>query len=535
MLLQIDNLSTWIDIETEEGISHRQILTDVSLSLDRGTTCALVGESGSGKSVTALSILRLLEESCRTETRGSVLFEGRDLLTLDRDEIRTVRGNRIAMIFQEPMTSLNPVYTVGSQLLEPLLLHRRMNRKEAEQEAVRLLQRTGIDDPEARLRVYPHQLSGGQRQRVMIAMALACRPALLIADEPTTALDVTIQAQILDLIGDIQQEFGMGLLLITHDLVMVRRIADTIAIMKGGRIVEAGPTERVFEQPGDDYTRHLMSSIPHPTPEAKEEGPVLLQVEGLSCHFRLPAGWQGLLRRRTKVIKAVEDVSLEMRQGTTCGIVGESGSGKTTLAMAVLKLVPSSGIIRFSGVDLQPLSTSRMRPLRRNIQVVFQDPYSSLSPRLTVQEIIEEGLKVHDLGGSREERFQLVASALADVELEPEMAHRYPHEFSGGQRQRIAIARAIVLRPQLLILDEPTSALDMTIQAQIITLLRELQHKYRMTYLFISHDLRVVRALADHVVVMQHGRIVEAGPARQIFTAPSQPYTRTLFRAALLP
>ena len=533
MLLQIDNLSTWITTETEEGLSRRRILSDVSLSLDRGKTCALVGESGSGKSVTALSILRLLEETCETENSGRILFEERDLLTLARDEIRAVRGNCIAMIFQEPMTSLNPVYPIGSQLVEPLLLHRKMSRQEADCEAIRLLSRTGIDDPEARMQAYPHQLSGGQRQRVMIAMALACRPALLIADEPTTALDVTIQAQILDLIQDLRQEFGMALLLITHDLPMVRRVADSIFIMQDGRVVESGPTAAIFDQPQDPYTRHLMASIPQAAPEEKEPGPVLLKTDRLNCHFRLPVGWQGFLRRRYKTIRAVDDVSLEVREGTTCGIVGESGSGKTTLAMAILRLAKSSGAISFAGTDLQPLSNSRMRPLRRQLQIVFQDPYSSLSPRLTIQEIIEEGLQVHRVGGSRDERFRLVAETLTEVELEPEMAHRYPHEFSGGQRQRIAIARAIVLKPRLLILDEPTSALDMTIQAQIIDLLRQLQRKYRMTYLFISHDLRVVRALADQVVVMQHGRIVEAGPAREIFAAPAQPYTRTLFRAAL--
>ena len=533
MLLDISNLSTWITVETEEGLERRLILDKVSLTLERGMTTALVGESGSGKSVTALSILRLLEESSQVTHSGSILFEGRDLLALDRDQIRGVRGNRIAMIFQEPMTSLNPVYSVGNQMLEPLLLHQKMTKKEAEREAIRLFERAGIDDPEARMQVYPHQLSGGQRQRVMIAMALACRPALLIADEPTTALDVTIQAQILDLIQDLQQEFGMALLLITHDLAMVRRIADNISIMKDGRIIEHGPTEQIFNRPVQNYTRHLMAAIPQETAEAKEAGPILLETAGLNCHFRLTAGWQGLFRRRTRVIKAVDDVSLQLHEGTTCGIVGESGSGKTTLAMAILKLVRSSGPIIFEKQDLQKLSNSQMRPLRSRIQIVFQDPYSSLSPRLTVQEIIEEGLKVHRLGGNRQERFALVASILKDVELEPEMAHRYPHEFSGGQRQRIAIARAIVLRPRLLILDEPTSALDMTIQAQIIALLRDLQRKYRMTYLFISHDLRVVRALADYVAVMQHGRIVEAGPAREIFSSPGQPYTQTLFRAAL--
>ncbi|MDP3481005.1 MAG: ABC transporter ATP-binding protein [Desulfoprunum sp.] len=533
MLLHIDKLSTSITVESESGLSRKQILHDVTLSSDRGATTALVGESGSGKSVTALSILRLLEESNQVTNSGSIVFDGQEILGMDREEIRAIRGNRIAMIFQEPMTSLNPVYPVGNQMLEPLMLHQKMSKKEAEREAIRLLDRTGIEEPEARMRVYPHQLSGGQRQRIMIAMALACRPALLIADEPTTALDVTIQAQILELIQDLQQEFGMGLLLITHDLAMVRKVAGNIYIMKDGRIVEHGPTEQIFNRPTDDYTRHLMAAVPEAAPARKNEGPVILETRGLSCHFQLPAGWETPFKRRIKTIKAVDDVSLQLREGTTCGIVGESGSGKTTLGLAILKLVRSQGPILFDNQDLQSLSNRQMRPLRRTIQIVFQDPFSSLSPRLTVQEIIEEGLKVHNLGGSREERFELVASVLREVDLDQEMAHRYPHEFSGGQRQRIAIARAIVLKPRLLILDEPTSALDMTIQAQIIALLRDLQEKYRMTYLFISHDLRVVRALSDYVAVMQHGRIIEAGPAGEVFTAPTQAYTQTLFRAAL--
>ena len=533
MLLHIDTFSTWITVESETGLDRRQILHDISLSSDKGMTTALVGESGSGKSVTALSILRLLEESSTMANSGSIIFDGQEMLKLDREQIRSIRGNRIAMIFQEPMTSLNPVYPVGNQMLEPLMLHQKMNRKEAEQEAIRLLDRTGIEEPEARMRVYPHQLSGGQRQRVMIAMALACRPSLLIADEPTTALDVTIQAQIIELIQDLQQELGMGLLLITHDLAMVRKVADQIYIMKDGRIVEHGPTEQIFNQPADTYTRHLIAAVPESAPAGKVAGPVILETRDLNCHFQLPAGWKSFFKRRMKTIKAVDHVSLQLREGTTCGVVGESGSGKTTLGMAILKLVRSSGSILFNNQDLQPLSNRQMRPLRSAIQIVFQDPFSSLSPRLTVQEIIEEGLKVHNLGGSRQERFDLVAKTLEEVDLEPEMAYRYPHEFSGGQRQRIAIARAIVLKPRLLILDEPTSALDMTIQAQIIELLRSLQDKYQMTYLFISHDLRVVRALADYVAVMQHGRIIEAGPAREIFSSPGQPYTQTLFKAAL--
>ena len=534
MLLEIDKLNARFSVETSTGgTTQEQVLRDITLSMRKGETVALVGESGSGKSVTALSILRLLEESSPIRYTGSIRFTGVDLFSLPKKEIRTFRGNRIAMIFQEPMTSLNPVYPIGHQLIEPLLLHRSMSPAEARVEAVRLLERTGIEDPAERLNVFPHQLSGGQRQRVMIAMALACRPDLLIADEPTTALDVTIQAQILDLIRDIQQEYGMAVLLITHDLPMVRKMAGTIHIMKDGRIVEYGDTEQIFDSPRDPYTRRLLAAVPHEVPRPKEESPVLLTTRDLNCRFRIKTGWKNLFTRRIKVINAVDHVNLTIKAGTTCGIIGESGSGKTTLGMAILKLIKSEGAITFANQDLQPLSTARMRPLRKQIQVVFQDPYSSLSPRLTVDEIISEGLKVHSRDLTREQRAAHVAAALTEVGLEPEMAFRYPHEFSGGQRQRIAIARAIILRPRFLILDEPTSALDMTIQAQIIELLKDLQQRLEMTYMFISHDLRVIRALADQVAVMQHGRIIEAGPAGEIFSSPRQEYTKTLFRAAL--
>jgi microcin C transport system ATP-binding protein len=535
MFLEIDRLNLWFNSFDENNRPvEKQVLFDVTLALEKGRTTALVGESGSGKTVTAASILRLLEESCNIRLEGEIRLEGSNLLALPPEEIRKIRGNRIAMIFQEPMTSLNPVYTIGNQLIEPLRLHRRLGRKEAEREATGLLDRTGIDDPAGRLRAYPHQLSGGQRQRVIIAMALACRPALLIADEPTTALDVTIQAQILALINDIQKEYGMAVLLITHDLEMVRRHAATLFIMQHGRIVESGSTAQVFAAPSHPYTRSLMSAIPAHRREGAEPGPVLLETDRLSCRFELLGGWVHPFKRRKKVIRAVDEVSLRLHQGTTWGIVGESGSGKTTLGLAILKLVHSTGPILFAGQDIQPLTNRRLRPLRHDIQIVFQDPFSSLSPRFTVQEIIEEGLRIHFPRASREERFQLVVDTLGEVGLEEEMAFRYPHEFSGGQRQRIAIARAIVLRPKLLILDEPTSALDVTIQGQIIDLLLQLQNRYGMTYLFISHDLRVIRALADYVAVMRHGRIIEAGPVRQIFTAPAQDYTRTLFAAALV-
>ncbi|MBU1564424.1 MAG: dipeptide ABC transporter ATP-binding protein [Proteobacteria bacterium] len=535
MFLEIDHLNLWFNSFVDEKPVQNQVLFDVSLTLKKGETVALVGESGSGKSITALSILRLLEDSCDIRIEGEIRFEDKNLLSLSPEELRKIRGNRIAMIFQEPMTSLNPVYTVGNQLMEPLKLHLGLDKKEAETEAIRLLQRTGIEDASGRMHSYPHQLSGGQRQRVMIAMALACRPSLLIADEPTTALDVTIQAQILALIEDIQEEYGMAVLLITHDLEMVRRHASFISIMQHGRIVENGPKREIFSAPSHPYTRSLMSAIPESSRAASPLGPVLLTTENLSCHFQMNGGWVHPFKRRKTIVKAVDEVSLEFHRGSTWGIVGESGSGKTTLGMAILKLVHSTGAIVFDGQDIQPWTNNRLRPLRSDIQIVFQDPFSSLSPRFTIREIIEEGLLVHTPNTTREERFQLVVDTLREVGLEEEMAFRYPHEFSGGQRQRIAIARAIVLRPKLLILDEPTSALDVTIQGQIIDLLIELQKKYDMTYMFISHDLRVIRALADHVAVMQHGKIIEAGPAQEIFTSPVQEYTRTLFAAALVP
>jgi len=534
MLLAIDNLNVTFSLDTGGARPEdNQVLHDVSLTVDQGETVALVGESGSGKSVTALSILRLLEEGSQVHTSGSITFEGQEILSLPANKLRAIRGNRISMIFQEPMTSLNPVYTIGNQLIEPLLLHRAMTRKEAEQEAIRLLDRTGIDTPAARLRSFPHQLSGGQRQRIMIAMALACRPSLLIADEPTTALDVTIQAQILELIRDLQDEFKMAVLLITHDLALMKQIAGHVHIMQGGRIVEHGPTRELLMAPQHPYTIHLLQSIPHGNPVAKQGLKPLLSVNNLDCHFHLKDGWSGFMKRKIKTIKAVNDVSLTIDQGTTCGVVGESGSGKTTLGMAILKLTKSQGGITFDGRDLQQLGNREMRPLRRELQVVFQDPFSSLSPRMTVEQIVEEGMRVHGLGGTPRQRHAIVAETLHEVGLSPDMAWRYPHEFSGGQRQRIAIARAIVLKPRLLILDEPTSALDMTIQKQIIDLLLDLQQRYGMTYLFISHDLRVVQALADQVAVMQHGRIVEAGPAQEIFTAPRHSYTKRLFAAAL--
>ncbi|MHB8789021.1 MAG: ABC transporter ATP-binding protein [Desulfobulbaceae bacterium] len=536
-LLSIKDLTlAFVSEENPEGLDR--VLVDVCLDIHPASTHALVGESGSGKSVTALSVLRLLEDVSQVRTSGRILFRGQDLLALPREGMLAIRGNQIAMIFQEPMTSLNPVYTIGNQLIEPLMLHQGLNRGEAREKAVQLLARTGIAQPEYRVDSYPHQLSGGQRQRAMIAMALACRPALLIADEPTTALDVTIQQQILALIKDLQQEYNMAVLLITHDLPLVRKIADTVSIMHQGRIVEQGPAAAIFAAPRDAYTKALLAAVPAGPPPPRPAAPPLISLRNIRCDFVLRKGLPFLSSSGKTTVRAVDDVSLEIPQGGTLGIVGESGSGKSTLGMCLLRLVPCSGTIVYAGRDreitLSTLNSREIRPLRRDLQIIFQDPFSSLSPRLSIGQIIGEGLRVHKLGGSRTEQEKLVAQALLDVDLEPEMRHRYPHEFSGGQRQRIAIARAIILQPRLLILDEPTSALDMTVQAQIIDLLKRLQQRYDMTYIFISHDLRVVRAMADDIAVMQNGMIVESGPAATVFAQPRQPYTRQLFQAAFL-
>ncbi len=533
-MLRVDQLNAWLPDPSapDDRARDTRLLRDVSLQIDDGETVALVGESGSGKTVTALAILRLLENTSPIRIEGGVSFAGQPLLSLPMEAMRTIRGNRIAMIFQEPMTSLNPVFPIGNQLLEPLLLHRHMTKAAARQEAIALLERTGIEEAEARLDVYPHQLSGGQRQRVMIAMALACRPALLIADEPTTALDVSIQAQILALIRELQQELGMAMLLITHDLAMVRSIAQRIAIMKDGAIVETGSPQQIFAHAAHPYTRRLIAAIPAAKPLLKADAPILLETRGLSCTFRLPGNRGTLFRRRFRTVKAVDQVDLSIKAGTTCGVIGESGSGKTTLALALLRLTPSSGSILFNGKQLQELSLRQMRPFRSDLQIVFQDPFSSLSPRLSIGQIVAEGLRVHQRGLSRDERLRLVEQALYDVGLPADIIHRYPHEFSGGQRQRVAISRALVLRPKLLVLDEPTSALDMTIQRQILELLKDLQQKYALTYLFISHDLKTTRALADHIVVMRNGRVVEQGPAQEIFERPQQEYTRGLLSAA---
>ncbi len=521
---------------TGEGRQEAWTLDRIHFQLFPGETLALVGESGSGKSVSALAILRLIEEMSPVRTTGSITFAGQELTGLSLAQMRSLRGNRIAMIFQEPMSSLNPVYPVGMQLMEPMRLHRGMERAAARTRALALLQRTGIDDTARCFASYPHQLSGGQRQRVLIAMALACEPELLIADEPTTALDVTIQEQILDLICDLQRESGMAVLLISHDLPMVRRIAHRVTIMHRGRVVEEGTVADIFRQPRQDYTRHLLAAIPRAVHRPRPAGPLLLELRELSCRFPLARTWRGRLQGAPATHTALDRVSLRLHQGTTLALVGESGSGKSTLALCILGLTGCEGEVLYhteAGSHLlSSLSARAFRPLRRDLQIVLQDPISSLSPRLSVAQIVGEGLQVHRIGASRGERLALVHEALAEVELDPAVAHRYPHEFSGGQRQRIAIARALILRPKLLILDEPTSALDATIQRQVLELLRRLQERHHLSYLFISHDLRVVRSLADSIAVMRRGVLVEQGPADQVFNNPQHPYTRRLFAAA---
>ncbi len=501
----------------------------VSFTVGKGETVALVGESGSGKSVTALSTVSLLGDNAEI-SGGPIWFNGTNLSNASEPDLRRVRGNDISFIFQEPMTSLNPLHTLEKQLAESLLLHQGLSGRPARTRILELLTRVGIQDPESRLTAYPHQLSGGQRQRVMIAMALANGPELLIADEPTTALDVTIQAQILDLLAELKTSEGMSMLFITHDLGIVRKIADRVVVMKDGLIVEQGLTRDIFSNPQHPYTQRLLSAentgYPDPVPEGAE---VVAETQHLRIWFPIH---RGLLKRTVGYVKAVNDATLSVREGETLGIVGESGSGKTTLALAIMRLISSDGRIAFLGQDIQGLSGRSMRPLRAEMQIVFQDPYGSLSPRMTVEEIISEGLTVHGVEKGRDRR-EMVAEIMAEVGLDPLTMHRYPHEFSGGQRQRIAIARAMILRPRLVVLDEPTSALDMTVQVQIVQLLRELQRKYRLAYLFISHDLKVVRALSHKVMVMKRGDVVEAGDAGEIFDAPKTEYTRELMAAAL--
>ena len=501
----------------------------VSLTLAKGETLALVGESGSGKSVTALSILQLLPYPLASHPTGSIQFDSEEMIGASKQTLMKVRGARVGMIFQEPMTSLNPLHTVAKQIGESLVVHRGMSKSEARARALELLKLVALKDPEQRLDSYPHQLSGGQRQRVMIAMALANEPDLLIADEPTTALDVTIQAQILELLRDLQQKLGMAVLLITHDLGIVRKTADRVAVMTDGEIVEQGPVAQVFDHPAHPYTQMLLAAEPKGDPVAADaSADEILAADDLKVWFPIK---RGLLKRTIGHVKAVDGVTVKLRAGQTVGVVGESGSGKTTLGLALLRLQSSEGAIRFDGKDIHGASWADMRPLRREMQIVFQDPYGSLSPRMTIGEIIAEGLNTHGIreGVEVEKR---VASALEEVGLEPIMSRRYPHEFSGGQRQRIAIARAIVLEPRFLVLDEPTSALDMSVQAQIVDLLRDLQHRHNLAYMFISHDLKVVKALAHDLIVLKDGKVVEQGPAKAIFQAPQEEYTQALLAAA---
>src|SRR5690349_9428152 len=520
------------DLSIAFGHGNREVLAvdRVSFDIRKGETMALVGESGSGKSITALSVMKLLPYPAAHHPSGSIKFQGRELLNMKEQEIREVRGNDVAIIFQEPMTSLNPLHTIEKQLREILTLHQGLTGEAARRRIIELLGQVGIPDPVGRLASYPHQLSGGQRQRVMIAMALANNPDLLIADEPTTALDVTVQAQILKLLKDTQTKLGMSMLFITHDLGIVRKLADRVCVMQRGKIVEQGDVEPVFTAPEHPYPQALLAAEPKPDPAPPcPEAPVVVETKDLKVWFPIK---RGVLRKVVGHIKAVDGVSIELRKGETLGVVGESGSGKTTLGLAILRLISSTGPIVFMGNEIESLKFKQMRPFRHNMQIVFQDPYGSLSPRMSVSDIIEEGLWVHHPKLNKAEREARVIRALQDVGLDPDTRFRYPHEFSGGQRQRIAVARAIVLEPTFVVLDEPTSALDMLIQSQIVALLRKLQRDRELTYMFISHDLRVVAALASRVVVMRNGKVVEEGPAAEVFAAPKSDYTRALFAAA---
>jgi microcin C transport system ATP-binding protein len=526
-LLEVADLS----VQFGSGPGAVLAVDAISFAIGVGETFSLVGESGSGKSVTALSIMQLLPYPLARHPSGSIRFQGAELIGARPEVLRDIRGDKIGIIFQEPMTSLNPLHTVERQVNETLILHKGLGGAAARARTLELLRLVGIGEPERRLAAYPHELSGGQRQRVMIAMALANDPDLLIADEPTTALDVTIQAQILKLLKELQQRLGMALLLITHDLNIVRKVGGRVAVMTGGRIVEQGAVERVFAAPAHAYTRKLIAAEPKGRPVlARPDAATVVEAEDLKVWFPVKAG---VLRRIVDHIKAVDGVSVRVRAGHTVGVVGESGSGKTTLGLALLRLIRSEGPIVYLGRRIDRLGWRELRPLRREMQIVFQDPYGSLSPRLSISQIVAEGLDVHGLGGGEGEREAMIVAALEEVGLDPDSRNRYPHEFSGGQRQRIAIARAIVLKPSFIVLDEPTSALDMSVQAQIVDLLRDLQARHGLTFLFISHDIRVVRALSEEVIVMRDGKVVEAGPAAQVFDNPAEPYTRALMAAAL--
>ncbi len=525
-LLSIHDLS--VDFAIPVGQVHA--VRNVSFDVATGETLALVGESGSGKSVTALSILQLLPYPTARHPGGSIRFEGQELLGGDEATLRAIRGNDIAMIFQEPMTSLNPLHTIEKQINEVLFVHKGLARQAARARTLELLKLVGLSNAEQRLNAYPHELSGGQRQRVMIAMALANEPKLLIADEPTTALDVTIQAQILELLDELKAKFGMSILFITHDLGIVRKMADRVAVMQKGEIVELKETEILFENPSHSYTKQLLDAEPSGTALAPvADAPRVIQADDLKVHFPIKSG---LMRRVVDHVRAVDGITLEVCEGQTVGVVGESGSGKTTLGLALMRLISSDGPIEFDGNAIEGLRTKQLRPLRREMQIVFQDPYGSLSPRMSITQIIAEGLKVHGIGANAAARDEMIVEVMQEVGLDPDARHRYPHEFSGGQRQRVAIARALVLKPKFIVLDEPTSALDRSVQAQIIDLLRSLQEKYKIAYLFISHDLKVVRAISNHVIVMQNGKVVEQGPANEIFDRPREDYTKALMAAA---
>ena len=526
-LVDVKNLS----VHFKQGDSVVRAVNGVSFNIARGETVALVGESGSGKSVSALSILQLLQYPAASHPTGEIYFEGRDIMKMSPRELRGIRGSKISIIFQEPMTSLNPLHTIEKQVGETLKVHRGMDEAAARARTLELLEKVGIREPEKRLKAYPHQLSGGQRQRVMIAMALANEPELLIADEPTTALDVTIQAQILELLSQLQKEMGMAMLLITHDLGIVRRMAERVYVMQAGDIVEKGATESIFTAPQHAYTRQLLAAEPKgKPPQSVETGQVIVETQNLKVWFPIH---KGILRKVVDHVKAVDGLSLQLRAGETLGVVGESGSGKTTLGLAIMRLISSEGPIAYIGQRIDAFDSKQMRPLRKDMQIVFQDPYGSLSPRLSIFQIIEEGLEIQAPELTYDQRRERVAQAMSEVGLDPTGLDRYPHEFSGGQRQRIAIARAMVLKPKFVMLDEPTSALDMSVQAQIVDLLRDLQQKHNLAYLFISHDLKVVRALSNHVIVMKAGKVVEEGSAEQIFSSPREDYTKALLAAAL--
>ncbi|MDX8510912.1 ABC transporter ATP-binding protein [Mesorhizobium captivum] len=525
-LLSVRDLS----VAFAQGATQSVAVDHISFDIAKGETVALVGESGSGKSVSALSVLKLLPYPAASHPSGKILFHGANLLGANEKTLRGVRGNKITMIFQEPMTSLNPLHTIEQQIVEVLKLHQGLGDRQARARTLELLTEVGIRDPQKRLDAYPHQLSGGQRQRVMIAMALANEPELLIADEPTTALDVTVQAQILELLAGLKSRKGMSMLFITHDLGIVRKIADRVCVMTKGRIVETGPTRDIFANPQHAYTKHLLAAEPKgKPPAANAAAKAVMTGKDIKVWFPIK---RGFFRRTVDNVKAVDGIDVTVRAGQTLGVVGESGSGKTTLGLALARMISSNGAINFNGRDINQLSFSAMRPLRRELQIVFQDPFGSLSPRMSVAEIIEEGLKIHEPKLSPDERDDKVVEVLKEVGLDPETRHRYPHEFSGGQRQRVAIARAMVLNPRFVMLDEPTSALDMSVQAQVVDLLRNLQAKHNLAYLFISHDLKVIRALANDVIVMRNGQIVEAGPSEQIFGSPQTDYTRALISAA---